>query len=102
MVVVAELAKRNSLMGAVIASIPLISVLAFIWLYIDTGDVTKISELSKQIFWLVIPSLMLFVSLPVLLKLKVHFYIALPISISLTAIGYSILVWVLKGKFLSV
>ncbi len=97
-VAVAELAKRNTLMGAVIASIPLISVLAFIWLYLDTGDVSKISKLSMQIFWLVIPSLILFVSLPLLLKLNANFYIALTISIGLTAIGYSMLVWVLKGK----
>jgi hypothetical protein len=49
-VAVSELAKRSSLMGALLASMPLISVLAMIWLYIDTKDVDKVSALSSSVF----------------------------------------------------
>jgi hypothetical protein len=52
-VTISEIAKKNSFMGAILASIPLISVLAMIWLYIDTRDIGKISSLSMSIFWVV-------------------------------------------------
>ncbi|MEN8171172.1 MAG: DUF3147 family protein [Pseudomonadota bacterium] len=87
-VVISEVAKRSSLMGAVLASIPLVSVLAMFWLYIDTKDVSKISSLSLSVFWLVLPSLALFVSLPVLLKQGLNFYISISISIGITVFCY--------------
>lgn len=49
-VLISEIAKRSSLMGAILASVPLVSVLAMIWLYIDTKDIAKISTLSSSIF----------------------------------------------------
>jgi hypothetical protein len=65
---ISEIARRSSFAGALLASIPLVSVLAIIWLYVDTKDVAKVSALSTSVFWLVLPSLVLFVTLPVLLK----------------------------------
>lgn len=87
-VAISEIAKRSSLMGAILASVPLVSVIAMIWLYHDTGDTAKISSLATSIFWLVIPSLALFVALPVLLKSGVGFYLSLSISIGITIICY--------------
>ena len=58
-VAISEVAKRSSLLGAVLASIPLTSVLAMIWLYADTGDAEKVADLATGIFWLVLPSLAL-------------------------------------------
>jgi len=60
-VAVSEISKRSTLMGSIIASVPLVSLLAFIWMYIDTKDTVKIAELSQGIFWLVIPSLLFFI-----------------------------------------
>ena len=91
-VVISEIAKRSSFVGALLASIPLVSVLAMIWLYIDTKDVAKVSALSTSVFWLVLPSLVLFVSLPILLKLGLNFYFSIGISIGLTALCYWIMV----------
>ena len=101
-VAISEISKRSSLLGAILASIPLVSVLAFIWLYIDTGSVEKISKLSYSIFWLVIPSLILFISLPILLKLGINFYASLFFSIILTVTGYYLMVMTLQkfGIFL--
>jgi len=83
-VAISEIAKRSSFVGALLASVPLISVLAMIWLYIDTKDVAKVSALATSVFWLVLPSLALFVTLPLLLKLGLHFYISISISIMFT------------------
>lgn len=95
-VVISEVAERSSLAGAVLASIPLISVLAMMWLYIDTKDVAKVSALSSSVFWLVIPSLALFVSLPLLLKQGLNFYLSLGVSIGLTVGCYFLMIGILN------
>ena len=95
-VAISEISKRNSLAGAVLASIPLVSVLAIFWLYIDTNDSTKVSNLSSSIFWLVLPSLTLFLALPVLLRLELNFYLAIAISIGLTLFCYLAMLTVLN------
>ena len=87
-VAISELAKRSSLMGAIVASIPLVSIMAMIWLYIDTQDVEKISALSANIFWLILPSLVLFIALPVFLKIGWGFYVSLSISITIMIASY--------------
>ena len=97
-VVVSEASKKSSLIGGILASVPLLSVLALIWLYIDTKDIQKISQLSTSIFWLVIPSLSFFIVLPVLLKMKIDFYLALSISIIIMVLLYYIMIFLL-GKF---
>ena len=96
-VAISEIAKRSSFAGAVLASIPLISVLAMIWLYVDTQDLEKISALSISVFWLVLPSLVLFVSLPLLLKQGLHFYISISLSIGFTILAYWGMVTVLDS-----
>ncbi|MGZ8175090.1 MULTISPECIES: DUF3147 family protein [Methylobacter] len=94
-VAISELSKRSSLLGALFASMPLISVLAILWLYIDTKDVAKVSDLATGIFWLVIPSLAFFVSLPILLKNGVNFYLSLGLSMSVTAGCYFLMTQIL-------
>lgn len=94
-VLISEISKRNSLIGSILASIPLVSVMAFIWIYIDTKNLETISKLSISIFWLVIPSLVLFISLPILLKYT-NFYLALIISIFITAGAYFIMIFLLN------
>lgn len=87
-VAIAEAAKRSSLLGAILASIPVTSVLAMIWLYLDTGDTVRIADLAHGIFWLVLPSLVLFIALPLLLRGGVPFVPSLIASIALTAVAY--------------
>ena len=94
-VVISEISKRSSLIGALLASLPLISVLAMIWLYIDTKDVTKVSELASSVFWLVLPSLAFFISLPLLLKRGLDFYLSMGLSMLLTAGCYFLLIRIL-------
>jgi len=97
-VLISEVAKRSSLIGAILASIPLVSVLAMIWLYVDTRDVSKISALASSVFWLVLPSLALFIALPLLLKQGINFYLSMAVSILITIGCYWLMVNVL-GQF---
>ena len=77
---VSEIAKRSSLLAAVLASLPLTSLLAMVWLYIDTNDVNAVKSLSTGIFWMVLPSLFFFLALPLLLKLGMRFYPSLVVT----------------------
>lgn len=87
-VLISEVAKRSPLIGAILASVPLISVLALLWLYIETQDAEKISALSSSIFWLVLPSLSFFITLPILLRNNIHFYLSLALSVGVTVACY--------------
>jgi hypothetical protein len=95
-VAVAEIAKRSSLWGAVIASLPLTSLLAFIWLYMDTGDAQAIAGLSRGIFWLVLASLPLFAILPALVALGWSFWPALGAACLVTVGAYFGLIALLR------
>lgn len=93
---ISEIAKRSSYWGGIMASLPLISIIAFIFLYEETKDIKAISSLSTDIFWLVIPSLALFVMLPLLLKKGVNFYASLGLSCLVTIVCYYLMTLVLK------
>ena len=86
-VIVSEVAKKSTFIGAVIISIPLTSLLAFIWLYFDTRDYQKVIDLSYG---------------TILLKLKQNFAISIFISILGTAILYFIFVFFLKKLGISI
>ncbi|MGH8322358.1 MAG: DUF3147 family protein, partial [Steroidobacteraceae bacterium] len=79
-VAVSELGKRSSFWGAVLASLPLTSLLAFVWLYTSTGNSKDVAALSHSIFWLVLASLPLFLVLPFLLRHGVAFWPAFAAS----------------------
>jgi len=91
-VAVSETAKRSSLVAALIASLPLTSVLAFVWLYLDTHDSAQVAALSSDILWLVLPSLVLFVVLPALLRQGWGFWASLGAASACTALAYSLTV----------
>jgi hypothetical protein len=93
---VSELGKRSTALGAVLASLPLTSILAMIWLYRDTQSVEKVSELSTSIFWMVLPSLVFFLALPLILKTGARFGVALAASCLLMFGTYTAYLWVLK------
>lgn len=92
-VAISELAKRNNLLGALVASLPLTSILALCWLYHDAGDVAQIATLTRSIFWLVLPSLVLFLVLPVLLDHGVPFWPALGLACAATGLAYGAMSW---------
>lgn len=97
-VAVSEIAKRSTFLGGLLASLPLTSLLAFVWLWQETRDAQKIAALSTSILWLVLPSLVLFLVLPLLLKRGMSFYPALGISTAATLAAYGATIFTL-GKF---
>lgn len=89
-VAVAEIAKRNLILAGFVASLPLTSLLAFAWLYHDTHETGRVAELSYKILWLVLPSLVLFLALPLLLRHGVGFYPALALSTVIMLAAYGL------------
>lgn len=88
LVAITELAKRSSGLAALIASLPLTSLLAFVWLRVEGTQPDRIAELSGQVFWLVLPSLVLFLLLPLLIRQGLDFWLSLALSIAATALCY--------------
>jgi hypothetical protein len=95
-VIVSELAKRTTLIAGMVASLPLISFLSMIWLYIETNDAARVASLASSIFWLVLPSLALFGALPLLLQNRVPFYLSLSLSTAIMLACYVGMLIVLK------
>lgn len=96
-VIVSEVAKRSSLFGALIAALPLTSLLAIFWMHVEKVETEKIAQLSRSIFWLVLPSLAFFLAFPFLLYKGLLFWVSLGLSATLTIVIYFIMIWILKG-----
>lgn len=90
--VASEVARRSSLLGAVLISLPLTSILALVWLYRDTREPAEVSALSWSILWVIVPSLVFFVVLPLTLR-STGFWIALLLACTATALGYAVWIW---------
>jgi hypothetical protein len=87
-VAVGEIAKRSPLLAGLLASIPLLSLLAIIWLYVDTRSVEQVSALSWGILLMILPSLVFLIALPLLLKAGAPFPLAAVVAVAVTAAGY--------------
>ncbi len=97
---VSELGKKFSLLAAILASLPLTSILALSWLYFETRSIEKVCALSSGIFWAILPSLFFFIALPVLLRAGLRFPWAMMLSCLLmfgAYTGYAAIVRKLAG-----
>ena len=95
-VLISEIAKRNSGFAALLASLPLTSLLAMIWMHFDGVESTQIATLSGQIAWLVLPSLLFFILFPVFIKQGLGFWFSLGLSATATITGYLLLLPLLR------
>ena len=84
-----EVAKRYPGFGALIASLPLVSVLGMIWLWRDRPDATNMAAHAQATFWYVLPSLPMFLIIPALLRAGTPFWLALALGCALTIMLYS-------------
>lgn len=89
---VSETARRNAALGALIASLPLVSVLGMIWLWRDTRDAARLADHAQATFWYVLPSLPMFLLIPTLLRRGVGFWPALLAGCALTVVLYGVTV----------
>jgi hypothetical protein len=92
---VSEVAQRRPALGALIVSLPLVSILSILWLWRDTGDSARIAAHAEATFWLVLPTLPMFLVLPALLRSGVDFRFALAASCALTVMLYVGMIWFL-------
>jgi hypothetical protein len=93
-VVVSEISKHSSFLGGLLAALPLVSL--FAWLWHDTRDSANIAALSTSIFRLVLPSLVLFLVLPLLLKRGFGFYPALGLAVTAMFVSYGVMLFTLE------
>ncbi len=91
--IVSEVAKRYPGLGGLIASLPLVSVLGMMWLWRDTSDATRMAAHSEATFWYVLPSLPMFLVIPVLLRHGISFWLALAAGCILTMALYALMIW---------
>lgn len=86
-----ELARRNPGWGGLIASLPLISTLAMIWLWRDTGDATRVADFAVSCCLYVLASLPAFILLAVLLRIGLAFPLAMSAFVLCGWLGYRLL-----------
>ena len=96
-----EISKKtnNIFLAAILISIPFVSIITFIWLYVDTKNTQLIASLSKEIVFLVIPTIPMFLLLSFMLLKNYNFYLSLLSSLSLMLLSYLILLFVSNSLF---
>lgn len=99
-VLASELARRSSILGAVLISLPLTSILAITWLYRDTRDTDEVTSFAWSILWIIPPSLAFFVVLPLALGRGIAFTPALALACAVTIAAYGI--WVAGARVLGI
>lgn len=90
---ISEIAKRSPAAGALVASLPLVSILGMMWLWRDTGDPVRMAAHAEATFWYVLPSLPMFLLIPLLLRGGVPFWGALASGCALTVALYLLMAW---------
>ncbi len=86
-VLVSEVAKRSDKLGGFVAALPLVTVLALIWLYIEQQPQTKIANHAWYTFWYVLPTLPMFLIFPALLP-RLGFWLTLLACVALTVVCF--------------
>ena len=89
-----EVARRWPGWGALIVSLPLVSILAMLWLWRDTHDPVRMAAHVEATFWFVIPSLPMFLLIPALLRQGWSFWAALLAGCALTVVLYLAITWI--------
>jgi hypothetical protein len=92
--IVSEIAKRYPGFGALIASLPLVSLLGMIWLWHDKPDVPNMAAHIEATFWFVLPSLPMFLLMPALLRSGWGFWSVLALACTLTILLYVLMTWI--------
>ena len=91
--VASEVARRWPGWGALIVSLPLVSILAMLWLWRDTRDPVRMAAHSEATFWFVLPSLPMFLLIPAMLRQGWPFWLALPLGCLVTVALYALMTW---------
>jgi len=88
-VVVSEIAKRSDKLGGLIAALPLVTLLALIWLHVENQPQEKIANHAWYTFWYVVPTLPMFLIFPLLLP-RIGFWLTLLACIAMTVVFFGL------------
>jgi hypothetical protein len=91
--VASETARRWPGIGGLIVSLPLVSLLTFIWVWRDTSDTDRVAQLALSAFWFFLPSMPMFLAFPAMLRAGMGFWPAFALSIVLTTVLYAGMFW---------
>jgi hypothetical protein len=94
-VLISEVAKRSDKLGALIAALPMVTILAMIWLYVEKQPDAKIANHAWYTFWYVVPTLPMFLIFPALLS-RIGFWPTLAASALITVICFVVFAQVVK------
>ena len=95
-VLVSEVAKRTDKVGALIASLPFVTIMVMIWLYVENQGTEKIANHAYYTFWYVIPTMPMFIAMPVMLRKGVNFWLTLVLSIGITLVCFVLTALIVK------
>ena len=88
-VLVSELAKRSDKLGGFVAALPMVTILALIWLYLEHQPMEKIANHAWYTFWYVIPTLPMFLAFPLLLP-RIGFWLTLAACVAITVVCFGL------------
>ena len=95
-VLISEVAKISGKFGALIAALPLVTVLVLIWLHVEGQSAERISNHAWYTFWYVIPTLPMFLVFPYLMS-RFSFWLALGASALLTLVCFGLFALLVRG-----
>ena len=98
-VLISEVARRSDRLGALIAAMPLVTVLAMTWMFIELEGDTQIEKIANHAyytFWYVIPTLPMFLLIPWMLRRSWNYGWSLLAGCLLTMLLFFITAWVMK------
>ncbi|MBN8817322.1 MAG: DUF3147 family protein [Sphingomonas sp.] len=87
-VAIAEIGKRQPALAALAAALPLVSVLGMMLLWWSRPEAENMARYAQATFWYVLPSLPMFLLIPVMLRHGAGFWIALLLGCALTMLLY--------------
>jgi hypothetical protein len=92
---IALIAKRSPNIAGMIASLPLVSTLGMVWLWVDTKDVDRVADYTQSAFWFILPTMPMFLFIPYMLRNGWGFWTSLGAGLAITIILYLVMVRIL-------
>jgi F0F1-type ATP synthase assembly protein I len=94
-VLVSEFAKRSDKLGALVAALPMVTILTLIWLHVEKQPAAKVANHAWYTFWYVVPTLPMFLAFPALLE-RLGFWPALAVCVVMTVVCFALFAVLVK------
>lgn len=94
-VLVSELARRTGRLGAFVGALPLVSLLALVWLHLENQPQQKIADLAWYTFWYVVPTLPMFLAFPLLYD-RIGFWPTMAACVGITIVCFVVFAMIVK------